>query len=115
MKLKLAVKKESERGDFSENTTPPPILDTQAVPFETLEGLFRVKLDNLDSEYVEGCLDWVSEERPELLCEAQEAERHVDLVWLDALSGKATLRDYEKAVAVWHKAYRACLEAYNQR
>lgn len=89
--------------------------DIQPVPFETLEGLFRDKLDNLDSGYVEGCLEWVSEAHPELLDKAQEAERQVDMVWLDVLAGKASLADYERALTVWHKAYLKCFEKYSKR
>ena len=89
--------------------------DIQLVPFDTLEGLFRDKLDNLDSEYVEGCLEWVSEAHPELYLEAQEAERQVDMVWLDVLAGKASLAGYERALTVWHKAYLKCFTVYGQR
>ncbi len=100
MKLVLPQKKEQK---------PEPI------PFETLGGLLRNKLDNLDAVYVEGCLDWVAEAHPELLREAQEAERRVDMVWLEALAGKATLRDYRGAVETWYRAYKKCFEAYNQK
>ncbi len=87
----------------------------QKTPSETLEVLFKDKLDRLNNEYVEGCLDWVSEAHPELLRKAQEAERCIDMAWVDILAGKPALADYERAVETWHQVHKRCFEMYEKR
>ena len=82
---------------------------------ETLGQLFRDRLDKLNRDYVDGCLDWVSEAHPELLRKAQEAELDIDTAWVDILEGKPASVDYERAVEMWYKAYKTCFEAYEKR
>lgn len=105
-KLKLAVRKEPGRLDASDNAL---------VSFETLESLYKLKLDALNRDYLDGCLEYVAKARPELLREAHQAERELDRMWLDASQGRATMKDFETALEAWHRAYLACFEAYNKR
>lgn len=93
----------------------PPILDTRPIPFETLENLYRARLDDLNRDYLEGCLGYMSKAHPELLHEAHEAENRLNEVWIDATRGKAAMESFERALETWHRAYLACFEAYSKR
>lgn len=99
-KLKLAIKREAERRDFSDNAP---------IPFETLKSIFQETLSDLDRRCVEGLL---GEADPSILAQEQEAKKHLDRVWKECLAGKASLDDFKEATRAWHKAVVALFSVH---
>ena len=79
------------------------------------ERIFHAAIDELSKGWKGGLLEHTQRHHPEIWQTIQEAESCLDVVWVQTLTGHATLADFEEAVSSWKDAYLLTIKEHRTR
>ena len=79
------------------------------------ERIFHAAMDEISQGWKGGLLEHTQRHHPEIWQTIQEAESCLDVIWARALTGNATLADFEEAVKTWRDAYLLTVIEHRKR
>lgn len=75
--------------------------------------LFKKALDELNTRYIEGTIDYIRKHELELYNKINELEDRLNEVWLKGLQGKAELNEFEEVLKKWRLCHLKGIELYS--
>lgn len=76
--------------------------------------MFKKAVDELNRRYIEGTIDYIRKQHPDLYQETNETEDRLNEVWKAGIQGKAGIEEFRKTLKEWYLLHLRGIEIYSK-
>ncbi len=84
----------------------------KSAPEEMLDDLYMQTMHKINDRYLKGTIRFIEKNYPDLDMQIDEVDKQINEIWKSCLQGKASLNDFEEALALYKSLYMQGIELF---
>ena len=84
--------------------------ELRPVPEETLDGLYRQTMHEINDQYLEGTIKYIQDHHKELDTKIDEVDKQINEIWKKCNQGEAVIEDFKEALYSYESLYLKAID-----